>query len=81
MVLKQRGKIIGSATKKKNFFVFDTLFLLKIMLIKGRGRPIYLFSKNLQIRLWYRQLGHILNARVIATFKLTDGIKIIIKKG
>lgn len=80
MVLKQRGKIIRSTTKRKNFFVLDTE-IGKARLIKERGKLIYLLSKNLQIRLWYRQLGHTLNARVIQALKLTDNIDISINEG
>lgn len=47
MVLKQGRKEIGSATKKKNLVVLDTqLPPGKAMLVKRRGRPIYLLSKN-----------------------------------
>ena len=49
------------------------------MLVKGRGRPIYLLSKNPQIRLWHRRLGHASNTRVIETSKLTDDIDITIE--
>lgn len=50
------------------------------MLSKERGRPIYLLSKNLQIRLWHQQLGHLSNAKVIEAFKLTDKIDIMIEE-
>ena len=46
------------------------------MLVKGRRRPTYLLSKNLQIRLWHRKLGHASNMRVIGVSRLTDGIYI-----
>ena len=49
------------------------------MLVKGRGRPIYLLSKNLQIRLWHHCLGYASNARVIEALKLTNGIDITIE--
>ena len=80
IVLKQRGNVIGVATRKKNLFVLDTRSLSdKVMLVKGRGRPTYLLSKNPQIKLWHHRLGHALNARVIKASKLTNGIDITIK--
>ena len=51
------------------------------MLVKGRGRPTYLLSKNPQIKLWHRRLGHASNAKVVEAFKLNDGIDITIEKG
>ncbi len=75
MVLKQRGKTIGLATKRKNLFILNQI-PGKTMLIKGRGRPTYLLSKNLQIRLWHRRLGHASNVRVVGASKLIDGIEI-----
>ena len=74
MVLKQRGEIIGSATRKKNLFVLDTSPLLKTMLVRGRSRPIYLLSSNPQIQLWHCRLGHASNVRVVQISKLVDGI-------
>ena len=82
IVLKQRGSIIGSATRRKNLFVLDTqLPPGKAMLVKRKGRLTYLLSKNPQIRLWHQRLGHASNARVIETFKLVDRIDIIIDNG
>lgn len=80
IILKQGEKIIESAIRKKNLFVLNTLSLLRTMLVKERNWPIYLISKNLQISLWYRQLGHISNVRVIKPSKLTNNIRIIIDK-
>ena len=74
MVLKQGGEIIGSATRKRNLFVLDTLLPLKTMLVQDRGQPTYLLSSNLQIQLWHRRLGHASNARVVQVSKLVDGI-------
>ena len=52
MLLKQKGNVISSTIKKKNFFVFDTQPLRsKAILIKERKKPTYLLSKNPQIRL------------------------------
>lgn len=80
MVLKQGGNVIGAATKKKNLFVLDIRSPSnKAMLVKGRGRPTYLLSKNPQIRLWHHRLGYASNARVIEALKLTDGIDITIE--
>ena len=82
IVLKQEGSIIGSATRRKNLFVLNTqLPLGKAILVKERGRPTYLLSKNPQIRLWHQQLGQASNARVIETSKLVNGIDIIIDNG
>lgn len=73
--------VISSTIKKKNLFVFNTQFLPgKAILTKRRGRSIYLLSKNLQIRLWYRQLGHASNARIVEASKFTDKIDITINK-
>lgn len=46
------------------------------MLVQGRGRPTYLLSSNLQIRLWHRRLGHASNAKVIQASKPVDGINL-----
>ena len=79
MVLKQGESIIGSATRRKNLFVLDTqLPPGKAMLVKERGKPTYLLTKNPQIRLQHWQLRHASNARAIETSKLVDGINITI---
>ena len=52
----------------------------KATLVKKRGRSIYLISKNTQIRLWHRRLGHASNTRVIEISKITDSIEIMIDK-
>ena len=80
MILKQERKIIRSVMKKKNLFVLDIPFLPRTILVKERGRLMYLLNKNLQIKLWYRQVRYVLNAKFVETSKITDGIKIIIDK-
>lgn len=50
-----------------------------MILVKDQGQPIYLLSKNPQIRLWYRKLGYASNARVIEESKLNNGIDITIE--
>ena len=71
---------MGSATRKKNFFILDTQTpSRKMMLVKSQGQPTYLLSNNLQIRLWHRRLRHTSNARVVEAFKLNDGIDITIE--
>ena len=51
MVLKQGGSTLGVASRYKNLFVLETGSKAKAMLVKRRGRPTYLLSKNPQIRL------------------------------
>ena len=46
----------------------------KTMLVKGRRKPTYQLSSNLQVRLWHRRFGYTSNARVIQASKLVDGI-------
>lgn len=41
---------------------------------------MYLLSKNLQIKLLHRQLGHASNIKVVKISKLTNGIKIMMDK-
>ena len=81
MALKQGGSTLGVANRHKNLFVLETGSKAKAMLVKGRGRPTYLLSKNPQIRLWHRRLGHASNARIVEASKLTDGIDITIEEG
>ena len=81
MILKKAGNMISSITKKSKLFVLNTQsYDNKIILIKKKRRPIYLCSKNPQIKLWHRQLGYISNARVIKKSKLTDNIDITINE-
>ena len=51
--------------RRKNLFIFDTRqsATSKATLVKEKDRPTYLISKNSQIRLWHRRLGHTSNAR------------------
>lgn len=49
------------------------------MLVKNRGQPTYLLSKNLQVRLWHRRLSHAFNARIVEVFKLNDKVDIIVE--
>ena len=50
MVLKQEGKTIGLATKRKNLFILNTqIASSKTILVKGRGRLTYQLSSNLQV--------------------------------
>lgn len=79
MVLRQGGKIIELTIRKKILFVLNIQLSGKSILMKDRDRPTYLVSKNPQIKLWYKRLGYIYNARVIEASKLTDGIDIMIK--
>lgn len=80
MILKQKKSIIGLTTKKQNLFVLNIYIPLnKTMLSKKKSRPIYLLSKNLQIKLWHQQLEYILNTKVIEALKLINGINIIIE--
>lgn len=51
MVLKERGKIIGLATKRKNLFILNIQISGKTMLFKERGKLTYFLGKNIQIRL------------------------------
>lgn len=46
------------------------------MLVKGRRKLSYPFSKISQIKLLYQKLGHILNTNIIKVFKLTNSINI-----
>lgn len=80
MVLKQRESTFKVANRYKNLFVLKTNSKIKAMLIKKRGKPTYLLSKNPQIRFWHQWLGHLLNIRIVEISKLIDGIDIIIKK-
>ena len=83
MILKQEGKQIESATRRKNLFVLDICqsAIGKIILVKRRERSTYLISKNPQIRFWHRKLGHTSNTRVVETSKLTNDIEILIDNG
>ena len=76
MFLKQGGNIIRSASRQKNLFVVDTKSTGKAMIIQRRGRPTYLQSYNLKIRLWHQYFGHVSNARIIQASKLVDGINL-----
>lgn len=53
--------------------------LRKMMLVKGQGRPTYLFSKDPQIRLWYKRPGHASNAKVVEVFQLNNRIDITLE--
>ena len=80
MLLRQAEKTIGLTTRKRNLFIRDIqIHSRKMILVKDRGRPIYLLSKNPQIRLWHRKLGHASNTRVVETSKLNNKIDIIIE--
>lgn len=82
MILKQDRSVIRLTIKRKNLFNFNTQTLLdKSVLSKRRGKPTYLCSKNLQIRLWYQMLGHVSNIKVVKVSKLNDRVDIIVKKG
>ena len=80
MILKQEGKQIESATRRKNLFVLDICqsAIGKTIFVKKRDRLTYLISKNPQIRFWHRRLGYTSNTRVVDTSKLTNGIEILI---
>lgn len=79
MLLKHKEKIIRSVTRRKNLFVLDTQ-IDKVTLVKESDRPIYLLSKNTQIRLWHRQLEHASNIKVVKASRLTDNLDIIIEE-
>lgn len=49
------------------------------MLVKSKGRLIYLLSKNRQIRLSHIKLSHVSNIRAVKAFKLKDGVNIPVK--
>lgn len=52
MILKQGVSTIGSAQRHKNLFILDMkLDADRVLMIKGRGRPTYLLSKDPQVRL------------------------------
>ena len=75
IVMKQEGKTIGLATRRKNLFILNTqIGPSKTMLVKDRGRSTYRLSSNQQVWLWYRRFGHASNARVIQASQLVDGI-------
>ena len=76
MLLKQGGKTIKLAIKKKNLFILNIQILGKTMLVKERRKPTKFFSKNPQIKFWHRRLGHISNAKIVGASKLTDSINI-----
>ena len=44
------------------------------MLVKGKEKPTYQLSSNIQIRLSYQRFGYASNARVILTSKLVNRI-------
>ena len=75
IILKQGGSHIGLAMRNKNLFILETKSE-KAMLVRGRDRPTYLLSPDLQTRLWHRRLGHASNARVAQASKLVDGINL-----
>lgn len=81
VVLKQGESTLRLANKYKNLFVIKTGSKAKAMLVKGRGRSTYLFSKSPQIRLWHQRLGYASNARIVEASKLGDGIDITIEEG
>lgn len=45
-------------------------------MVVGRGRHIYIVSKNKQIKIWHCQLGYTSNTRVIKASGLVNGINI-----
>lgn len=47
MVFKQGENIFRVANRHKNLFVLKTGLKAKVMLVRRKGRPTYLFSKNL----------------------------------
>ncbi len=46
------------------------------MVITGKDWSTHLVSQNKRIRLWYRQLAHVNNARIVRASKLVDGISL-----
>lgn len=77
MILKKTKNIIGSAQKKKNFFVLNFENNAGgIMIVQRRGQPTYLLNKDPEIRLGHCQFAHARNAWIIQVFKLDDGIKL-----
>ena len=49
------------------------------MLVKSQGQPTYFFSKNLEITLWHRKLGHECNTGVVEASTLNNRIDITIE--
>lgn len=58
-------------------FILNTQIPGKIILVNSKEKPTYLFSKNLQIRHWHRNLEYALNTKIIAACRLIDKIDII----
>lgn len=79
ILLRQGRKTIGLTIRKKNLFIFNTQLSGKSILVKDRGKLIYLVSKNSHIRLWHIRLGYARNARVVKASKVTNKINVIIK--
>lgn len=76
MIFKQKRNTIEITRRYKNLFMLKAGLKDKAMLVQGRGRPIYLLSSNLQIRLWHYYLDYASNIRVIQAFKLVDRINL-----
>lgn len=80
MLLRQAGKIIGSAKRKRNLFILNTETpSRKMILIKDQDQLLYLWSKNSPIRPNYRRLRQTFNAKAVEVFILNDIINIIIE--
>lgn len=77
MIFKKTRNIISSIKQKKNLFVLDLQENVDmIMIAQGRGKLIYLLSKNPKVRLWYYHFAHVSNAQIILVSKLVDRIKL-----
>ena len=72
MILQKENSIFRVVNRHKNLFIFDTS--LRMVLVKGKGRPTYLLSSNPQICFWHCYLGHASNVGVIQASKLVNKI-------
>lgn len=72
--------MIRAIIRKKKFFILNSqLFSDKAILVKGKWILTYLFSNNLQIKLWHHRVKYALNARIIKVSKLINNINIMIE--
>ncbi len=77
----RHGVVIAQAKRHQNLFILDRAIpetvkkVKNLVMATGKGRPTHLVSKNKQVRIWHRLLGHASNARVIRASKLVDGFE------
>lgn len=78
MILKKIGNINGSVDQKKNLFILDIEDnAVKIMITQEKGKPIYLLSKDPEMRLYHCRFAHASNAHIVQAPKLVNGMNLL----